>query len=273
VPQAEDTSTESDVLFFYLLSERTTQERLEMGMQMIRSSRQLSLHGLKRAFPDLTPERFAAKVALAWLQEDCPEHFQPQGDEMTWIQDSTALAAKLHQIFTALGIGYYITGGVAAIAYGEPRTTRDLDLVLAIAPEAIDPLVTALEAAGFYVPGVDDVRSGRMKTLGITQVETISRADLVIAGTDEFDRMKFERKQDLELPGTGTLYFVSAEDLILNKLRWGQRSQSEKQWRDVLGVLKVQGTNLDLNYLRNWADRLDLSELLEQALLEAGVPG
>lgn len=267
--QAEDTSIDSDLMFFYLLRQRSTLQRLEMGMQMIRDSRQLSLSGLRRSFPALDSKQFAAKVALAWLQEDCPKHFQPQGNEMTWIQDSLALAALLHQIFSDLEIPYYITGGVAAIVYGEPRTTRDLDLVIAVSPTQLDPLVMALEAAGFYVPGVEDVRSGQMQTLGITHMESISRADLMIAETNEFEQVKFARRQVLEVPGRAALYFISVEDLVLNKLQWGSR-QSEKQWRDVLGILKVQQGNLDLGYLRIWAERLQVTALLEQALVEAG---
>lgn len=268
-PQAEDTGIETDLMFFHLLRQRSAVQRLEMGMQMIRDSRQLSLVGLKRSFTELTPGQFASKVALAWLQEDSPEEFKPQGNEMTWIQDSTALAALLHQILETLKIPYYITGGVAAITYGEPRTTRDLDLVIAIDSSQIDPLVAALEASGFYVSGIDDVAPGR--TLGITHMETISRADLVIAATDEFDRIKFERSQTLEVPGKGTFYFISVEDLILSKLQWGQRSQTDKQRRDVLGILKVQIDLLDLSYLREWGQRLKLSIELEQLLKEAGI--
>jgi hypothetical protein len=187
-----------------------------------------------------------------------------------WIQDSVQLAVKLHPIFEELGIYYYITGGVAAISYGEPRTTQDLDLVMAVSSEDIDRLTNALGEAGFYVPGVDDVKSGRMRTLQITDMESISRADLVVAGTDEFDRLKFERRRVIEFEGTA-LYFASPEDVILNKLRWRQRSGSEKQWRDVLGVLKVQTEKLDYGYLREWAERLGLADALDLAVTEAGI--
>lgn len=87
---------------------------------------------------------------------------------MTWIQDSTELAAQLHNIFAAVEIPYYVTGGVAAITYGEPRTTRDLGVVISVPRDALNPLVAALEAAGFYVPGVEDAASGRMRTLQVT---------------------------------------------------------------------------------------------------------
>jgi hypothetical protein len=268
-PQSIDTSEESDRYFFQLLKARTPLERLQMSAKMTRSARSLSLHCLRSQFAALSPVALAKKVATAWLQEDCPPNFIPSLNQMTWIQDSIGLAGILHPILTRLEIGYYITGGVAAIAYGEPRTTRDLDLVLAVALTDIDRLVAALEAEGFYVPGVDDVKSGRLTTLGITHTESISRADLMIAGADEFEQEKFVRIRAIDFPGLPSLNFASPEDLILSKLRWGQCTQSEKQWRDVLGVIKVQADQLDFEYLSLWAERLNLVDSLSRALAAA----
>lgn len=270
-PQATDTSIENDAFFFHLLRQRSPSQRLQMGSNMMREARQLSLLNLTQRFGHLPRKQFARKVALAWLQEDCPDNYIPTGLDMTWIQDSTGLAGLLHTIFNQLGISYYITGGLAAIAYGEPRTTRDVDIVLAISCDQIDGLVVVLEANGFYVPGVEDVKTRRLQTLGVTHIETIARADLVIAGAGDFDKTKFERKRIISMPSVGDLFFISAEDLVLNKLQWGAQSQSEKQWRDVLGVLKTQGSELDFAYLQHWATKLEISELLEQATLEAGL--
>jgi hypothetical protein len=110
-----------------------------------------------------------------------------------------------------------------------------------------------------------------MRTLQITDMESISRADLMLSETNEFDRLKFERRRVFATSGAEELYFASPEDLILNKLRWRQQSGSEKQWRDILGVLKVQRESLDYGYLREWAKRLGLVDALNQALTEAGV--
>jgi hypothetical protein len=270
-PQSIDTSVESDLFFFHLLRQRSPLQRLMMGNDMIRSARQFSLSCLRSRFGNLPEPAFAQKVALAWLQEDLPSNYTPHLNQMTWIQDSTGLAAILHRILTALKVPYYITGGVAAIAYGEPRTTRDLDIVMDIAPTDIDRLVAALETEGFYVPGVEEVRSGKMTALGITHIESISRADLVLSQTGDFDRSKFQRIRPISIPDVGTFNFSSPEDVILAKLLWGQQSESEKQWRDVLGVLKVQGDSLDFAYLIQWASRLDLTELMQRAIAAAGL--
>lgn len=269
-PQSEDTSVEIDLLTFHLIRNRTPSERLKMAASLTRSARKLSLCSLRQQFLHLSQTQFAQKIALAWLQEYCPSNYIPSGESPMWIQDSVSLATKLHPIFEELRIPYYITGGVAAISYGEPRTTQDLDLVIAISPLDMERLTNALTKAGFYVPGVDDVKSGRMRTLQITEIESISRADLLIAGTDEFEQLKFERRRVVKFEGT-PLYFASPEDVILNKLLWRQRSGSEKQWRDVLGVLKVQAENLDFDYLMQWAERLSIVDVLNQVVTEAGI--
>jgi hypothetical protein len=269
--QAEDTSLEADLLDFYLLRQRTATERVRMAASLMQSARKLSLHCLSRQFAHLSTPAFARKLAEVWLQEDCPPHYIPTGSEMTWIQDSTDLAAQLHNIFTSVGVPYYVTGGVAAITYGEPRTTRDLDVVISVPRDALPPLISALEAAGFYVPGVEDAAAGRMRTLQVTQVATISRADLVLADDTKYERLKFQRRRLISWPDGTEVYLVSPEDIVVNKLRWGQQSQSEKQWRDVLGVLKTQQESLDYEYMHRWATEFDLDETLEQATLEAGV--
>ncbi|MEQ9481236.1 hypothetical protein [Coleofasciculus sp. F4-SAH-05] len=270
--QAEDTSIETDKLTFHLLRQRTPGDRLKMAASLTKSARKLSLCSLSQQFAHLSPTQFAQKIARAWLQDHCPVNYTPTVKSQMWIQDSVQLAVKLHPIFTALFIPYYITGGIAAIAYGEPRTTQDLDLVIGISPTDIDRLTDALSECGFYVPGVDDVKLGRMRTLQITDMESISRADLLITGTEEFDRLKFERRRVIEFEDT-RLYFASPEDVILSKLRWRQHSGSDKQWRDVLAVLKVQAEQLDFDYLWEWAENLGLTLDLDRAFTEAGLFG
>jgi len=202
---------------------------------------------------------------------------------MTWIQNSAELATQLHAVLEKANISYYVTGGVAAIAYGDPRTTRDLDIVIQILKTEIEPLKLALEQAGFYVAGVDDVISGRMKTLQITHVETISRADLMLADETPYARMQFARRRKYAFPTSSSVgsledgvadsnvYVAAPEDVVISKLRWGLRSDSEKQRRDILAILKVQQAALDYAYIRKWASEFELSEQMEELITAAGV--
>ena len=104
---------------FRLLLQRSNSDRLAIFSAQHKGFRTLFLTGLKRRFGELTP----SAVATAYLKETYPTGFTPKGNEMTWIQDSVGLALQLHSMFERLEIGYYITGGVAAITYGEYRTT------------------------------------------------------------------------------------------------------------------------------------------------------
>ena len=264
--QSIDTSVEADCFIFQLLRQKSNGNRLAMTAALSKGARELSLIGLANTFSELSTTEFAKKVAFIWLGHRWPEGFIPKGEPMTWVQDSLQLARQLHPIFEQAGIAYYITGGVAATAYGDPRTTRDLDVVLNISRGNIPDLVPVLESVGFYVPGIEDVVSGRMNTLQIIHQQTLLQADLILAGTEPWDAIKFERRQ-IE----SGLYFASPEDIVLSKLLWRMRSQSEKQWRDVLGVLKVQGERLDFDYLREWADALKLRDDLDQVCREAGL--
>lgn len=270
-PQASDTAVESDRYQFELLRQKTPGERFAMAAQMIRWAKIVSLRGMKKARGELAPQYFAQSV----LQEKWTPLLTPSGDATMWVQDPGEIARMLHAVFESLNIPYYITGGVCAIAYGDPRTTRDLDVVVKIEQAEIMALVTRLEAEGFYCPpgAVSDIQSSRARVLSVTHMQLVLNADIVLSSDTEFDRSKMERRrlEAIGLDESEQFWLASPEDVILAKLLWGQRSQSEKQWRDVLGVLKVQGDILDFAYLTQWATRLNLTELLQRAITGAGL--
>ncbi len=275
-PQAVDISVEADLLDFYLLRQRSVTERLAIAAHLINGAREFSLLCLSRQFNHLNAQQFARKIAEAWLQERCPTHYIPpyasaEGSQMSWIQNSAELAAQLHPVFEAADIPYYITGGVAAIAYGDPRTTRDLDVVIQIPLSVVTELQSILEQAGFYVAGVDDVVSGRMATLQITHIETISRADLMVSDNSVYAQQQFLRRRLTPFPNQAEAYVAAPEDVIVSKLRWGLSSESEKQQRDVLAILKVQQAALNYSYMRQWAAEFSLLEQLENLIVAAGV--
>ncbi len=272
-PQAEDMSIEADVYQFGLLRQKTPAERFAIGAHLIRWSKQISLRGIQKARGDQSAEFFARSVlAEKWMPEFM---LTLKDDRSMWIQDPSEIARILHAILEPANIPYYITGGVATLAYGDPRTTRDLDLVIAIEPSEITALVTALEAAGFYCPplAVEAVKTGRETMRSVTHSELLLNADLMMNGDSDFDRSKLSRRQlvSISLDENERFWLISPEDLILAKLQWGARSQSEKQWRDVLGVMKVQGDHLDRSVLIQWAKAIGLEDDLNRALQASGL--
>jgi len=178
--------------------------------------------------------------------------------------------------FEQLGVSYYIGGSVASSAYGLPRTTIDADLVADLRIEHVRPLVQQLQNA--YYIDADMIRDAikHRSEFNIIHFETMLKVDVFIQKTRAFDRETRRRVRQEKLDETSSdhvFLLASPEDVILNKLEWYKMGGevSDRQWNDILGVLKVQGTSLDLAYLRQWAAALGVTSLLDRALEDAGL--
>ena len=177
--------------------------------------------------------------------------------------------------FEELGIAYYIGGSVASSAYGIARATMDVDLVAKVEIRQLNRLVTAL-TTDYYIDA-EMIRDAihRRSSFNLIHLETMIKIDVFIVKDQPYDSQALTRRQPdtLDEESSRKFYLSSPEDIILNKL---QRYQigggvSDQQWKDVLGVLKVQGDKLDLEYLRYWASRLNLSDLLNRSFDDAGI--
>ena len=146
-------------------------------------------------------------------------------------------------------------------------------LKLEFKPNQIDLLVKTLEASGYYCPAgaVEDLQHGCGNMLNITHTETIANADIYIKDNSPYSISQMNRKILIDVEEIPVFWIASAEDIILQKLRWGKGSKSEKQWRDVLGIIKLQSKNLDYGYLTEWAENLDLVADLSEVLTQAGI--
>lgn len=191
------------------------------------------------------------------------------------LADPLRVLLRVASILDRLGIAYLVGGSMASSILGEPRATVDLDLALRLPRERVDPLVAALEGE-FYVDrdaALDAVR--RRASFNAIHQETALKVDLFVLGESSFDREQLGRRRAtlVSEESDARVFVSSAEDLVLRKLDWYRSGggMSDRQWRDVLGVLKVQAGRLDLGYLRRWAGSLGLSELLERALDAAGI--
>jgi len=178
------------------------------------------------------------------------------------------------KIFDALSIPYYIGGSIASSIYGLARATMGVDLIASIKQRHIEPLKDELEGQ-YYIDADMILKAIRSSSsFNLIHLDTTIKIDVFISKGDVYEREVFKRKRkdtlDEEAPGS-EFYFSSPEDTILNKLQWydmGERS-SERQWLDIIGILKVQNALLDKDYLSKWAKKLQLLELLEKAYQEA----
>ncbi len=163
-----------------------------------------------------------------------------------------------------------VSGGVATLAHGEPRFTADADIVIAPSPEQIERFVGLFKESETYLSREAVAEALRERTMfNIIDSRSGWKADLVFLKGTPFSRTEFDRRRSIEALGV-RVTGVSPEDLVLSKLSWGKKSASEKQLRDVAGILRIQRDALDLDYLRRWAKELGVEEILEELLRETG---
>lgn len=181
----------------------------------------------------------------------------------------------IHQVIAALdaaGVEYLIGGAVAAWAWGEPRATLDLDLVVKIPLEAAERLSKELEKRDMLVPA-DIIFDNILETRADLPINAIHmhsgyRADMYpLRGGDELRAVAFERRRKINLGvPLGEVYLHSPEDLIIYKLWYFSLSQQTKHIRDITSIVRMLGDELDYSYISFWVDKKGLNSLWKELL-------
>ena len=174
------------------------------------------------------------------------------------------------EALNAAGVKYLIGGAIAEWAWGEPRATQDVDLVVNIPLKSINKLSKELEKRDMLIPAeiiLDNILEDRAD-IPINAIHMYSglKADLYpMREGDELRQSAFQRRQQVDYgPPIGKVYIHSPEDLILYKLIYFGLSQQSKHSRDIAAILKSKKNALDMNYIEQWAARLGLSSLWEE---------
>ena len=180
------------------------------------------------------------------------------------------VVAKVATVLDALMVEYVVGGSVASSVYGIPRATLDVDIVADLQLSHVRAFVDALKSE-FYVDA-DMIRDAieRRASFNVIHLQTMFKADIFIVTDDPWIREELRRARTESFGDSGAqvvLKFASPEDVLLHKLVGYRMADpvSDRQWNDVLGVLRVQGTILDLPYLQKWAAHLGVSDLLARA--------
>jgi len=186
------------------------------------------------------------------------------------LPEPIAVASLVADSLNRIGVLYVIGGSFASSVHGEPRSTNDIDMVADMREVDIGSFIDAIGAEWYVSRGaiVEAVRAGG--AFNVIHMSTAVKVDIFVAGSDPFDRARLQRRMPVAFSsGTNstTLFVDTAEDTILRKLEWYRRGEesSERQWRDVAGIVNAQSSRLDRGYMRDWAKKLGVSDLLDRA--------
>jgi len=187
--------------------------------------------------------------------------------------DSIHVMLLVTDVLEKLGIPYAVGGSLSSSVHGVMRSTLDVDIVADMRIEHVEPLVEALSPV-FYADDemMRDAITHR-SSFNLIHYETAFKVDVFIPKARAFDMQQLKRRVAsvvAEEP-MQSVYVTSPEDIVLSKLEWYRMGGevSDRQWRDILGVVKTKSRQLDLAYLNHWAKELAVEDLLERALREA----
>jgi hypothetical protein len=181
----------------------------------------------------------------------------------------------LSQVTTTLehvGIRYVLVGSFASSIHGMYRATADIDILADIKAEQVQPLFEALRD-NFYVDEIA-IREAvnKHRSFNAIHFDSVFKVDFFVSKPDDFATAELGRRElrKISPDRDETVYVATAEDTILAKLKWFRAGNeiSINQWNDVLGILGTSRHILDFEYLRIWAEKLGLADLLQEALAD-----
>jgi hypothetical protein len=170
-------------------------------------------------------------------------------------------------VMNSLHIEHMVVGSMASMAYGEPRLTRDIDLVVNLAAEQVDPLCDAFAEPEFYVSheaAREAVRQGGQ--FNVIHPSSGNKIDLIIARKDAWGQSQLARRKAITiLPGL-TATAASPEDVIVGKMWYYHDGEHEKHLRDIVSMLRISGDEIDRDYVGHWARELGLFDVWQAVL-------
>jgi hypothetical protein len=180
------------------------------------------------------------------------------------------LLSRVTRALDDLGIDYMVTGSLASSIQGEPRSTHDIDLVVALTQSDADKLFVVFPDSEFYLsPQAVREALEQRRMFNLLEMASGDKVDFWVLTDHPFDTSRFARKRQETAWGM-TLKVSTPEDTILAKLRWAKEyGGSEKQFTDALRIYEIQHALLDMAYLDDWSRRLDVSDLWARLKSEA----
>lgn len=180
--------------------------------------------------------------------------------------------ARLTSALEQAGVPYMISGSVASTYYSAPRTTQDVDLVVELDGARLRALLASLpEDELYYSADAAQDALRRRSMFNVIDMATGWKADIIVRKGRPFSAEELRRRVQVDLLGL-RVWMATAEDCVLSKLEWARAGGSERQIRDVRGILDAQGSALDLAYLERWVHELELDEQWAEARRQTDGP-
>lgn len=178
---------------------------------------------------------------------------------------------EVMQALEEQGVSCVLVGSLGTSYFGLPRATIDSDIVADLREDQVEGLASALEEKFYVDRGMIRWPLQHRSMFNVVHYDTNFKVDVYLLGESRFDRSEFARRVRIDFEHAGQADLATPEDLVLSKLRWYRMGEevSERQWADVLGVLRVRGESLDRAYLDRWAAELGVADLLERAWRDA----
>ncbi|MFI5305525.1 MAG: hypothetical protein ACHQYP_12125 [Nitrospiria bacterium] len=174
------------------------------------------------------------------------------------------LLERVVKVFEQFQIPYLVTGSVAAMAYGEPRLTNDIDIVANITKVNIPGLIEAFPLNDFRID--EELITNAIKVqseFNIIHPSSGLKVDIFIRKSTPFEQSRFGRIRQIVPAEPYKVNFASPEDVIIKKMEYYREGGSEKHLRDIMGILKISGNEIDFEYISSWSNTLNLMEIWE----------
>jgi hypothetical protein len=169
-----------------------------------------------------------------------------------------AVFQKLRSALESSGVPYFVTGSFASSVHGVPRSTNDIDIVIAPTPQQLSALLEQFPESEFASNKEDAFDALRSRSqFNIIDYATLWKIDFMLRQFTPFDASRFARRELVDIEGV-RLYAASAEDVLITKLWWAKLGESERQVIDAAGIIRVQGGKLDSDYVEKWVAVLEL---------------
>lgn len=287
---ASDTSPAVEALQLRIWREKPIEERIALSGSFCDGARSLAEVGVRRRYPLADEAEVRLRTAATWLDRETmhrcygwdplsptgaaprailegfpPASRRPASAAVPQSPDHVLVALLAGERLDAAGVVHMVCGSIASSIHGEPRTTVDVDFVVVAGVETMDRLRETLEPDFFVDPELLRFAVEHQLAANVIHLRTAIKVDLFLVRPRQFSRVELSRRvrQRVQRDPDRFLWIARPEDTLLSKLEWYHKDGevSDQQWRDVLGLVRLQGEALELAYVDRWSAELGVADL------------